>query len=125
MKAPSPAAQLTWKARRIPRKAQFSSAPDISAETTDGDSLWASGSHVCSGARPIFVPYPTSRKMRAARSQIGFSRGPEATRSPSTSGICPWRGPEAATARKNVPSSASAIPTEQISRYFQVASRER
>ena len=30
-----------------------------------------------------------------------------------------------ATARKKLPSSASAMPTEQISRYFQVASSER
>ena len=40
----------------MPRKAQLSSAPESSAETTDGASLWASGSQVWSGASPIFVP---------------------------------------------------------------------
>ena len=39
-----------------PRNAQFNTAPESSAETTDGASLCASGSQVCSGARPIFVP---------------------------------------------------------------------
>ena len=56
LKAPSPAAaQIAW-ARRMPRNAQLSSAPDSSAETGDGASLWASGNHVCMGAKPIFVP---------------------------------------------------------------------
>ena len=41
------------------------------------------------------------------------------------SGILPPYAEEAATARKKFPSSASPIPTEQIRRYFQVASRER
>ena len=40
----------------MPRNAQFNSAPESSAETTDGDSLWASGSQVCIGASPILVP---------------------------------------------------------------------
>ena len=34
-------------------------------------------------------------------------------------------GLEAATAKKIFPSSANAIPTEQISKYFHVASSER
>ncbi len=42
-----------------------------------------------------------------------------------TSGIGSASGRAAATARKKLPSSASAMPTEQISRYFQVASSER
>ena len=56
LKSPRPAAAQTCCVRRIPRNAQFSSAPDSSAEMTDGDSLCASGNHVCSGASPILVP---------------------------------------------------------------------
>ena len=52
----TPAATQTWWARKMPRKAQFNSAPDSSAETTEGDSLCASGSQVCIGAKPILVP---------------------------------------------------------------------
>jgi hypothetical protein len=40
----------------LPRKAQFKSAPDSMADTRDGDWLWASGSQLCMGARPIFEP---------------------------------------------------------------------
>ena len=36
--------------------ATASSTPDIMAETVDGASEWASGSQVCMGARPAFVP---------------------------------------------------------------------
>ena len=56
LNAPSPAATSTECTRRIASRAQFNSAPDSSAETTEGASLWASGSHVCIGARHIFVP---------------------------------------------------------------------
>ena len=40
----------------MPIIAVFSSAPDSMAETGAGPSLWASGSQVCIGARPTFVP---------------------------------------------------------------------
>ena len=56
LKCPSPAAARTLCPRRMPRNAQLSSAPDSRAETMDGASLWASGSQVCMGARPILVP---------------------------------------------------------------------
>ena len=56
LKAPSPAADQQRVRAEDGRNAQFNSAPESSAETTDGASLWASGSQVCSGARPIFVP---------------------------------------------------------------------
>ena len=56
LKSPRPAAARSACTRRMARNAQFSSAPDSRAETTEGASLWASGSQVCSGARPILVP---------------------------------------------------------------------
>jgi hypothetical protein len=56
LNAPSPAASSSPWMRRIASSAQFNSAPESKAEITDGASLCASGSQVCSGARPILVP---------------------------------------------------------------------
>src|SRR5262249_29555083 len=98
---------------------------ESNAETTDGDSLCASGSHVCKGASPILVPYPTRKKRNAASTQGTWSRAADRTRSATVKAVGalpPW---EAATASRKLPSKAKAIPTEQISRYFQVASSER
>ena len=53
---PRPAALHTARMRRMARNAQFRRAPESRADTTEGASLCASGSHVCMGARPIFVP---------------------------------------------------------------------
>ena len=53
---PRPAPSMIWCPRRMPRKAQLSRAPDSRAETSEGAWLWASGSQLCRGARPILVP---------------------------------------------------------------------
>ena len=42
--------------RKMAYAPTLSSTPDISALTGAGASLWASGSQVCIGARPAFVP---------------------------------------------------------------------
>ena len=54
--APSPAASMIWWPRSMPSMAQLSSAPESRAETSDGAWLWASGSQLCRGARPILAP---------------------------------------------------------------------
>ena len=55
-KAQAGRARRSPRKRTIPTIAVFSSAPDSMAETGAGPSLCASGSHVCIGARPTFVP---------------------------------------------------------------------
>ena len=40
----------------MPKSAHLMSAPESSAETGVGAWLWASGSHMWTGARPAFVP---------------------------------------------------------------------
>ena len=50
------AASMIWCPRRMPNRAQLSSAPESRADTRDGAWLWASGSQLCRGARPILVP---------------------------------------------------------------------
>jgi hypothetical protein len=78
------------------------------------------------GASPILVPNPTSRKTNAARSHAGCRVSVRARRSGSRSEAPPDPPPSTwEVARKKVPSSASAIPTEQTSRYFHTASSER
>src|SRR5438876_5539075 len=52
--AACPAAVQTCRARRIARNAQFSSAPESSAEIIEGDSLCASGNR-CEAARVPFL----------------------------------------------------------------------
>jgi hypothetical protein len=80
---------------------------------------------VCIGASPIFVPYPTTRRTKPARSQ-GLDRPlPCSSRAPNrrlSSPEAPW---SAAYATKSEPRSASAIPTDPIMRYFHAASSER
>ena len=46
---------MVWK-RMMPNSAHLISAPESSAETGVGAWLWASGSHMCTGARPALVP---------------------------------------------------------------------
>ena len=49
--------------------------PESSALMGLGAWLCASGSQLCTGARPALVPYPTSTKMKASFMVSGFSRG--------------------------------------------------
>ena len=105
------------------RKAQLVRAPAIRAPTIPGASPYASGFHVCMGANPIFVPYPTTSSTKAACSQGFENPGALRTRSSNSSEGSPpaWT---AAYPRKNEPRRASAIPTEPTIRYFHVASRD-
>ena len=103
--------------RRMERKAQFSRTPDSIADAGAGAWLCASGSHVCIGASPIFVPYPTRKNRNASRRKRGSSRFAAAGIAVYVSGTSP-----AARERKMIPRNAKAIPTEQMSRYFQAAS---
>ena len=50
----------------------MSSTPDMSAETGAGAWLWASGSQLCIGASPAFVPYPRTIRPIASRTTPGF-----------------------------------------------------
>ena len=125
LKTASLAADSNACVRRIAKKAQFNSAPESNADTTDGASLWASGSHVCSGARPILAPYPTRNKRNAALSQSGFRSAACAIRLSMVKWVVGPPADRAATATKKLPKSARAMPTEQIKRYFHVASSER
>src|SRR6266852_8085685 len=61
--------------RAIAYIATASSTPDIMAEIGDGASEWASGSHVCIGASPAFVPYPTRMNANASCRSCGCSEG--------------------------------------------------
>ena len=45
--------------------AHFSSTPESNAETGLGASEWASGSQVCMGNRPAFVPKPMAANTNA------------------------------------------------------------
>ena len=74
---------------------------------------------------PILVPNPTSRNTDAALSHAASSRGPAATRSSSTSARPAPTAADCAAASRNVPSSASAMPTDDSMRYFHTASSER
>src|SRR5712692_2704048 len=71
---------ITAFQRAIAYIATASSAPDIKAEMGDGASEWASGSHVCIGASPAFVPYPTRMNANASCSSWGCSDGAVARR---------------------------------------------
>src|SRR6266851_5744745 len=118
-------ASITAFHRAIAYIATASSTPDIRAEIGDGASAWASGSHVCIGARPAFVPYPMRRNANASCSSCGCSDGAVARRTVQFSD--PGTSPAVATKSKyanTVPANAKAMPTEQINRYFQDASTE-
>src|SRR5439155_17447732 len=74
-----PAVMSTTALNRINAyKPTFNNTPDISALTGAGASLCASGSHVCMGASPAFVPYPIKRKTKANWTTRGESCGPRA-----------------------------------------------
>ena len=106
----------------MPRKAQLSRAPESRAEAGLGASLWASGSQVCMGASPILVPKPMSTKRKPVFSQSGSSRSATLFSEVKVRGISrPARSSERVMKKK--PSRARAMPTEQMSTYFQVASR--
>ena len=53
--------------------------PESSAHTGDGAWLWASGSHVCMGTRPTFVPRPIKISKNAVCMRIGGIRGAAVT----------------------------------------------
>src|SRR5216684_6599471 len=111
--------------RAIAYIATASSAPDIKAEIGEGASEWASGSQVCIGASPAFVPYPMRRNANASCSSCGCSDGAVARRTVQFSD--PGTSPAVATKSKyasTVPANAKAMPTEQIKRYFQDASTD-
>jgi len=52
---PQASRAMLWN-RMMPKSAHLMSAPESSAETGVGAWLWASGSHMWTGARPAFVP---------------------------------------------------------------------
>jgi len=56
-----------------PYMAQLSRTAERRALMGVGDWLWASGSQVCIGARPAFVPRPTTMKMKATFTRAGSS----------------------------------------------------
>src|SRR2546425_3660111 len=119
------AASTTLFQRAIAYTPTASSTPDIIAEIGDGASECASGSHVCIGARPALVPYPIRMNANASRISSGWSDG-AALRSTSQF-RAPGTRPAVETKSKyarTVPVNASAMPTEQIKRYFQEASTE-
>ena len=101
----------------------MSNTPDKSADAGLGASLWASGSQVCMGARPIFVPYPTIIKTKPPFSHVGSRRVATAVSAEKETGASTLPTSIEIVIRTD-PKSAMAIPTEQISTYFQVASRE-
>src|SRR6266849_2972221 len=121
----STAASITAFQRAMAYMATARSTPDIMAERGDGASECASGSHVCIGARPALVPYPTTRNANARCNSSGCSDG-AAFRStvqlsdPGTSPAVDTKSKYANT----VPVNAKAMPTEQIRMYFQDASTE-
>ena len=65
----SPAALTTARTRKMAVKATVVTPPARIAPTMPGASPYASGFHVCIGARPIFVPYPTSNNTHAVSTQ--------------------------------------------------------
>src|SRR6266852_7999005 len=68
-------ASITAFHRAIAYIATASSTPDIMAEIGDGASECASGSHVCIGASPAFVPYPMRMNANASCRSCGCSEG--------------------------------------------------
>ena len=112
-----------WQKRITARNEQFSSEPESRAETVAGASLCASGSQVWNGASPVLVPYPARISTNAALNQSSGKAAEQAARSDMLRPAAP--AARAETAVSMVPSSANPIPTEQISRYFHMASRER
>ena len=74
------------------------------------------------GASPILVPKPMSTKRKPVFSQSGSSRSATLFSEVKVRGISrPARSSERVMKKK--PSRARAMPTEQMSTYFQVASR--
>ena len=69
------AVSITAFHRAIAYTATANRTPDIIAEIGDGASAWASGSHVCMGASPAFVPYPTTMNPNARCKSSGCSDG--------------------------------------------------
>src|ERR1022692_2067740 len=102
--------------------AQFSRTPERSALTGVGASPWASGSHVCMGARPAFVPRPTMTKTKATLTTPELRRPELATilvqSIPGDEGTAEVLAYE----NRTIPKSARDSPTVAIIRYFQAAS---
>src|ERR1700684_1971713 len=59
------------RSRRIAYRGIEVLTPESTAHTGDGAWLWASGSHVCIGARPTFVPNPTKTSRNASLNKLG------------------------------------------------------
>ena len=121
----STAPSTTTFHRAMAYMATASSTPDIIAEIAGGASECASGSQVCIGASPAFVPYPIRMNAKASCSSSGCSDG-AASRSTSQFND-PGTSPAVETKSKyasTVPVNASAMPTEQIRMYFHDASTD-
>jgi len=97
--------------RSRPRKAEFNSAPESSAETGEGASEWASGSHAWIGAMPIFCPQADKDKCKRDLEPkwIYFGMRVHIKSLKNKEWMC--RLP---IERTIMPTNASAIPIEQI-----------
>ena len=62
----------------------------MSAETGAGAWLWASGSQLCIGASPTFVPYPRTRSPIARRTTPGSRRWEAAISEVQSSDPAAW-----------------------------------
>src|SRR5437667_202267 len=71
---PSDAFEIKW-ILRMQYKAPFSMPTAISTPAGDGASRYASGFHVCIGARPALVPYPINANTTPSRRVKGCSSG--------------------------------------------------
>src|SRR3990167_8123692 len=107
--------------RKSARKATLSNTPESKLLIGAGALLWASGSHVCMGTKPTFVPYPIKIKMNAILAINGSSA--EAWDNMSCQLINPGKPACMDGYRKRkVPKNPSNNPTELIIKYFQAAS---
>src|SRR5258705_10130873 len=111
--------------RTIAYKATESRTPDIIADSGEGASECASGSHMCIGASPALVPKPTSRNTNASRATCGCSAVAAARNDVQCSATL-MSAPVVAksTYASTVPVKASAMPTDPMRRYFQEASTD-
>gem|GEM_PF-6765201 len=88
----------------------------------DGALLWASGSHVCMGTNPTFVPYPTITKINAILAIAGSKLAAWPNKA------CQLDNPRnpaciAGYKKSKVPRNPSNSPTELMIKYFQAASK--
>src|SRR4051794_33514170 len=65
-----PAPRISTMNRTMPKIPALIMTPDMTAETGEGATGWARGSHTWSGTIPAFVPKPTTNKRNSA-SRVG------------------------------------------------------